>query len=157
MTKLVDVAGTTYAKEKRNIYALVQRAVGRMTEVQITLAEARQIFDLVMEEAVASAARCGSFRLPNGLGALKTKTIPGGEKKLPTGQTVDFEARTRLTYEGGLLTKALIEAGGEFVNLRDPKKPPTRWVLALEVMGTIGSLTGEEEEEDFFDEISLDG
>jgi hypothetical protein len=169
VTKLEEVAGTTYAKEKQAIYKLVQRAVwhltkegvpGKETGFWITLDEARKLFDLVMEEMMASAARCGSFRLPNGLGALKVKQLPGGNKRLPTGEWVDFGARLRMTYEGGLLTRALVEAGGEFAALEGRKKPPTRWALGLEGLGTIDSLAealADDEDEELFGEIVVGG
>lgn len=103
-----EVAGRSFAEQKREIYARIQKLVRSQTGVRSNQDYAREIFDLVIEEVILAAAKDGSCRLNRGLGSLKVRQHPGGTKRLPTGEEVEYPAKRKIQLDAGQTTLAVL-------------------------------------------------
>lgn len=130
-TALERKTGTSYAKEKAAIYALVADAVEVATGSRPSLEGSRLVFDLVVEEVIASAIRAGSFRFNGGHGVLETRHYPPRLKTLPSGEEVEVTPRPRVVLRPGRSTHALLESNGDLEALTAERcRPPMREVVA---------------------------
>lgn len=109
-----EVAGTTYAAQKQDLYRKVRDLVRHHSGgARINLDQARDVAELVLEQALAAAARDGSFRLHDGLGHLKVRVRPAGRRQLPGGELVEYPAKRVLSFDQGLTGEALVECRGD--------------------------------------------
>lgn len=104
--------GRSFAEQKVEIYERIQGLVKARTGARINQEEAREIFDLVLEEAILAASQDGICRLNRGLGSLKVRHFPGGTRRLPTGDRVEYEARRKIQFDAGLTTLEILRAAG---------------------------------------------
>jgi len=98
---------------KEAIYIKLGNLVQEKTGKRIGKTGGRDLFDLVIMEVFAAAAREGSLRFNGGFGSLHKRTYQAGERRLPSGQTTKFGERTKLRYEEGVVVKALNQNGGD--------------------------------------------
>jgi len=112
---------------KEAIYIQIGKLVQEKTGKRIGKTGGREIFDLVVNEVFAAAARNGSLRFNGGFGALHQRQYQAGERRLPSGATTKFGIRTKLRYEEGVVVKALNGNGGvleDALKARGSRKPP---------------------------------
>lgn len=107
-----QATGRSFAEQKQDIYELIQRQVRDATDRRISLDTAREIFDLVTEEVILAASKDGVCRLNRGLGSVKVRMIPGGTRRLPTGDVVDYDAKRKIQLDAGQTTLAVLDANG---------------------------------------------
>jgi hypothetical protein len=100
------------ATSKEQIYTKIADYVQAKTQKRIGKTAAREIFDLVVGEVFAAAARDGSFRFNGGFGSIHKKEYQAGTRRLPSGQETTFGIRQKLRYEEGVVTAALVKNGG---------------------------------------------
>lgn len=105
-----DVTGRSFAEQKNEIYGRIQTLVRTMTGERINREEARQIFDLSLEEAILAATTDGVCRLNRGMGSLKVKTYDGGTRRLPTGETVAYPEKRKIQLSPGQTTQEVLDA-----------------------------------------------
>lgn len=98
--------------KKEAIYVQLGDFVKEKTGKRIGKTGGREIFDLVVAQIFAAAAADGQFRFNGGFGSLHTKTYQPGTRRLPSGQETTFGERSKLRYEEGVVTKALVANGG---------------------------------------------
>lgn len=103
----------TSAKEA--IYILIGEMVQNKTGKRIGKTGGREIFDTVVSEIFAAAAREQALRFNGGFGSLHVKTYGAGSRRLPSGQETTFGERQKVRYEEGVVVKALIANGGNLV------------------------------------------
>lgn len=73
----------------------------------------REIFDLVVAEIFTLATKEGTVRLNGGFGSFHVRHYTSGERRLPSGQNVEFGERDKLRYEEGVVVKALVSNKGD--------------------------------------------
>jgi hypothetical protein len=100
----------TSAKEA--IYELIAEFVKSKTDKRIGKSGGRIIFDLVVDNVFAAAAKDGTFRFNGGFGSLHVRQYGAGSRRLPSGQQTTFGEREKLRYEQGVVVTALIENEG---------------------------------------------
>jgi len=113
---------------KEAIYIKLGNLVLEKTSKRIGKTGGRDLFDLVIMEVFAAAAREGSLRFNGGFGSLHKRTYQAGERRLPSGQTTKFGERTKLRYEEGVVVKALNQNGGDLedaLTARGSRAKPT--------------------------------
>lgn len=115
---------------KEAIYVLVGNFVKEKTGKRIGKTGGREIFDLVIDNVFAAAAKSGSVRFNGGFGSLHVRTYGAGSRKLPNGKEVTFDVRNKLRYEEGVVVSALVANGGDLAE-------------AYKVRGSRGSETAE--------------
>ena len=97
---------------KESIYVSIGNLVQEKTGKRIGKTGGREIFDLVVEQVFAAAAREGQLRFNGGFGSLHQRKYQAGSRRLPSGETTTFGERTKLRYEEGVVVKALNDNGG---------------------------------------------
>lgn len=102
--------GRSFAEQKQEIYERIQTLIRMQTGQRVNLEEAREIFDLVTEEAILAASKDGVCRLNRGLGSLKVRHFSGGTRRLPTGEVVSYPARRKIQFDAGQTTASILEA-----------------------------------------------
>ncbi len=105
-----EATGRSFAEQKQEIYERIQALVWKRGGGRINLEEAREVFDLVMEEAILAASKDGVCRLNRGLGSLKVRHFPKGTRRLPTSEVVDYPARRKIQLDAGQTTLAILAA-----------------------------------------------
>jgi len=106
-----DAADESTAKEQ--IYVTIGDLVKEKTGKRIGKTGGREIFDVVVGQIFAAAAKDGSFRFNGGFGSLHLKNYQAGSRRLPSGETTTFGERSKIRYEEGVVTKALVVNGGD--------------------------------------------
>lgn len=101
------------ATSKEQIYVLIGDHVKEKTGKRIGKTGGREIFDLVVAQIFAAAAKDGTFRFNGGFGSLHVKDYQAGSRRLPSGETTTFGERSKLRYEEGVVTKALVANNGD--------------------------------------------
>lgn len=97
---------------KEQIYVDIGTFVKEKTGKRIGKTGGREIFDLVVASIFAGAAKDGSFRFNAGFGSLHVKNYQAGSRRLPSGDVTTFSERSKVRYEEGVVTKALVQNGG---------------------------------------------
>lgn len=105
-SKLQERTGTSYAAEKAAIYTKLEELLGCED------GQAREAFDLVVEEVMASAIRVGSFRFNGGHGVLHLHTYTPFAKTLPDHSVRQVQPEPKLRLHSGRMTRALLENKG---------------------------------------------
>ncbi len=100
------------ATSKEQIYVEIATFVENKTGKKIGKTAGRDIFDIVVSQVFAAAARDGSFRFNGGFGSFHKKEYQAGTRRLPSGQETTFGIRHKLRYEEGVVTAALVKNGG---------------------------------------------
>lgn len=121
-----EVAIETASKEL--IYEKLGEEIRAMTDKRVGKAGGRKLFDSVVEQIFAAAAKNGVFRFNGGFGSIHKRTYQAGERRLPAGQTVQFGERQKLRYEEGVVVEALVANGGdltEALKARGSRAPAT--------------------------------
>lgn len=103
------------ATSKEQIYTKIADFVQSKTQKRIGKTAGREIFDIVISEVFAAAARDGQFRFNGGFGSIHKKQYQAGTRRLPSGQETTFGVREKLRYEEGVVTAALVKNGGDLV------------------------------------------
>ena len=98
---------------KEAIYIKIAEYVKDKTGKRIGKTGGREIFDTVINEVFAAAARDKAFRFNGGFGSMHIKEYKAGERRLPSRQITTFGIRHKLRYEEGVVVKALVENGGD--------------------------------------------
>ena len=101
------------ATGKDAIYEAIAEHVKDKTGKRVGKTGGHEIFDLVVAQIMATAAKDGALRFNLGFGSLRVKTYGKGSRQLPSGDTVEFGERQKLRYEEGVVTKELISNGGD--------------------------------------------
>jgi len=100
------------SKGKVAIYEKVDAFVKEKTGKRIGKTGGREIFDMVINEMFALAAREGTARFNGGFGSLHVREYQAGSRRLPSGATTTFGEREKLRYEEGVVVKALVANKG---------------------------------------------
>lgn len=106
-------SGTSYAAQREEIYRDVQDYLRDVTGRKVSLAKCRELFDVVTQGVVAATLRDGAFRLNEDVARFERQTLPAKIQRLPTGETVEVPARSRIRLHLGATGKALDEEGGD--------------------------------------------
>lgn len=100
------------ATAKEQIYTMIADFVKDATGKNIGKTKGRELFDRIIERVFAGAAGDRAFRFNGGFGSLHVKDYQAGSRRLPNGQETTFGERSKLRYEQGVVTTALVENGG---------------------------------------------
>lgn len=119
---------------KVEIYEQIAAYVKNKTGKRIGKTGGKDIFELVTEKVFEIAVKNGSFRFNGGFGSLHMKTYQAGTRRLPSGVETTFGERTKIRYEQGLVTSALVSNGGDLAAaLKERGKRVSNAVPELEV------------------------
>jgi hypothetical protein len=100
------------SSDKEAIYEKIAAWVKEKTSQRIGKSGGRVIFDMVVDNVFAAAAKSGTFRFNGGFGSLHVRTYSAGSRRLPSGQETTFGEREKLRYEQGVVVTALVENKG---------------------------------------------
>lgn len=106
-------AATEAESGKEAIYLQIRDMVKAKTTKNIGKSGARELFDLVVQAIFVTATKEGTIRLNGGFGSFHKRHYTSGERRLPSGQNVQFGERDKLRYEEGVVVKALVDNGGD--------------------------------------------
>lgn len=114
---------------KEVVYAAIDALITAKTGKRIGKTGGHQVFDLVIETMIAEAVKNGPLRLNRGFGSLHLRKYKAGTRKLPSGKSTTFGDRQKLRYEEGVMTAALVKAGGDLEAAKKAHSPAAAEVV----------------------------
>jgi nucleoid DNA-binding protein len=104
---------------KEKIYERIGQFVVDKTSKRIGKTGGREIFDMVVEGIFELATANKTVRLNGGFGSFHVRDYGKGTRRLPSGTQVEFDERSKLRYDEGVVVKELVKNGG---NLQEALK-----------------------------------